>query len=185
MNRIAILLFLYVAGFSVPAMAEIEKRAVLKCDTGICLYWWPKLSVPTGWRQDVDASYSISANVLVPEGEDFSGAPAVIYANAIYKPRVPSEKTRDAYIQSDLEKFKQDSPGIQINHLKQQKTADGQALEAYSFSPAGNDGSWEVVAYGEEGEFYLTFVVSAKSQEALSKALPTFNKLVSLYQEKP
>ena len=185
MKRIAAPLFLCAAGFSVSAMAEIEKNARLKCDTGICLYQWPKLPTPQGWHQDKDASYNASANVLVPVGESFGRAQAVIYANAIHKPSVPSEKTRDAYIESDLLSFRKHDPTLVVAHLPSQKTADGQLLEVYSFSPVGPKGRWEVVAYGEEGEFYLTFVVSAKNEKALNIALPVFYKLVSLYQEKP
>lgn len=182
MRIITTLLFLYIATFSVPAMADIEKRALM-CNTEICFYWWPKLPTLKGWQQDEDASYNLSANTLAPVGKNFSSAPAVIYANAIYKPRVPSEKTRAEYIASDLETFKKNDPTLLVTHLPVQKTADGQVLEVYSFSPSGSRGNWEITAYGEEDMFYLTFVVSAKSKQALNTTIPVFNQLVSLYKK--
>ena len=57
-----------------PAMnAQIEKTALV-CDTGVCMYWWPKLLPPKGWHQDQDAGYEIGGNALIPDGFTFENS---------------------------------------------------------------------------------------------------------------
>ena len=75
-----------------PSHAEIEKLATI-CDKGICPHWWPKVAPPKGWTHDPQHSYLYNINALAPEGKSFADAETVIYANAVYKPRVPESKT--------------------------------------------------------------------------------------------
>jgi hypothetical protein len=82
---------------SIPLRAEIEKPAEV-CDTGICLHWWPKLSLVAGWHQDSGSSKQYGVNAQAPDGYTFSNAETVIYAKAAYKPRIPKTKSLEMFI---------------------------------------------------------------------------------------
>jgi len=85
--------FILLFTLSIPqSFAEIQKFAN-PCDQGICFSWWPKLPRVAGWHQDQDQSYNYKINAQAPDGRTFANAETVIYANAIYKPRVPESKT--------------------------------------------------------------------------------------------
>jgi hypothetical protein len=167
-----------------PLSAEIYKLAI-PSDRGFKLYWWPQLRAPDGWVHDEGASRSASANVLVPNGQSFAQAPAVMYGKALYKPRIPETRSLDQLISDDKRRFQNDLPGIVILPLPALKNGDGRSLLCFSYSPPQRDGkgSWEWTAYTEEGDFYLIFVVSANSEAALKTALPSFRRLIATYKE--
>lgn len=168
---------------SCSASAEIEKTA-LTCKTTICFYWWPKLPEVRGWHQDREQSYEFSANVLVPNGSTFSDAETVMYAEALYKPRIPETKTVEALIAGDEKRLLNDKPGIKVAESRGMVTGDGKLLRSVTFSPR-QQGDWEQVSYGEEGDFYLIFTVSSRTKAAYQRAASTYVDLIKSYREKP
>jgi len=168
--------------FSLATRAEIEKT-VAPCDSGTCLYWWPKLPQIKGWHQDKDQSFNSGISAWAPNGHSFVNADAVIYAIATYKPTVPETKTLVNFISADTSRFIVSDPTISITEEKQLVTADGQKLRSFTFLPESK-GSWEVVSYGEEGNYYLTFVLSARSKEGFEKAQAAYRQLISGYRAK-
>jgi hypothetical protein len=179
MRRALPLLVLLAA--STPISADIYKLAV-PTDQGIQFYWWPIVPSIDGWTHDEGASRAHGVNALVPAGQTFSGAPAIIYARAMYKPRIPEVKSLGQLITDDIATFKQDFPGVAVDKLSAIRDGDGRSHPYYSFNPKGN-GSWELVAYGEEGDFYLIFTLSGQSKAARDAARSAFEKLVSRYRE--
>jgi hypothetical protein len=173
-------LFFFIA---VTTRAEIEKNAQI-CDTGICLYWWPKLPSLKGWHQDKDQSYNYGVNALAPDGSTFAKAPAVMYAEASYKPRMPEIKSLDALIAQDKQNFVSHFPDMAITQITGLGTADGKTLRTFTFFPKSK-GEWEEVSYGEEGDFYLTFTLSSHSKQAFDGALPEYRELIAHYKEHP
>jgi hypothetical protein len=169
------------ASLVLPAHAEMEKIAII-CDNGICPHWWPKLAVPAGWQHDEDASVDNNINALAPEGESFDDAVTVMYANAVYKPRVPELKTLAAFVAEDQAGLLKKWPDTSITHASALHTRDGKTAESWQIEPQA-DGSWERVAYLEEGEYYLVFVASTQTPEGLKKVMPTFESLVEDYKE--
>jgi hypothetical protein len=165
---------------SLPANARIEKKATLS-KTGICLYWWPALGTVKGWHHDQDASYLDSINAEVPDGFTFSNAVAVIYAKAVYKPRRPEAKTLAMLIKEDKATFLARDHTIEITEVRPLETADGRTLKAYTFFPR-EKGNWEEVSYGEEGDYYLVFVISARSKAGFDKALPAYKEFIGEYK---
>jgi hypothetical protein len=180
-----LLTFLPLLSSSRPVFAEIFKLAV-PTDRGIQLYWWPQLQAPKGWVHDEETSRSTGSNIFVPKGQSFAEAPAVIYGRALYKPDTPETRSLDALISDDKHDFQKHLPGISIRPLPDLKTGDGRSLRRFSYSPPRSagvaEGSWEQTAYGEEGDFYLIFVVSAHTETALTKAVPAFNALIANYK---
>jgi hypothetical protein len=182
MNK-SLLAILLILSASVRGFAEVEKFAV-PSEHGIDFYWWPKLPAIAGWSHDEEASQTLAANVLVPDGSSFSAAPAVMYAKAFYKPRAPEIRSLRELVDSDRGEFEHSMPDLRVERLPDLATSDHHPLVQLSFSPKG-DGNWERVAYGEEGDYYLIFAISAQSEADLKAALPAFGKLVAAYQETP
>lgn len=160
--------------------AKIDKEAV-PSKTGLQLYWWPDLAAVKGWHHDEKASRYYAVNAEVPDGATFSNAEAVIYAKAMYKPRTPETKSLAMLIQQDRQTFLSHDPGLQVTEIPPLKTADGKILKTYTFFPE-KKGNWEEVAYGEEDDFYILFVLSARSKEGFDKALGAYEEFVSKYE---
>lgn len=161
-------------------MGKIIKTAVPK-DNQVHFYWWPELPVLDGWRQDMGNSFQYNSNALAPVGSDFGNADAVMTATAVYKPRVPRETTLELFIASDRERFAAMPEHPAIAEAEPLTTADGLKLRSFTFFPGKVEGNWERVCYGEEGDFYLVFTLSARSRAGYDKALPDFEKLVRGY----
>lgn len=170
----------FVLLISLTAQAEIEKTAV-PCETGLCLYWWPKLPPLKGWHQDKDQSYHYGVNALAPDGSSFAKAETVIYAKASYKPRIPETKTLEMFIADDRKEFADSVPGITIKEVDALISGDGEKLRSFTFFPK-QKGNWEQVAYGEEGEFYLVFTLSSHSKEAFDRTQSAYRELIAHYK---
>lgn len=172
------------AGFLVePAFSDVEKIAQ-PCGEQICFRWWPRLEPPDGWKHERGQSLHFNFNALAPVESNFSTAEAVMYANAIYRPRVPDEKTLSAFIDSDIRKFKADNPGLTVTELPALKTSDGKTVKLFILKPA-KQGQWERVAYFEEGEYYMVFVASSRTERGLVRVAGAHEMLISRYREKP
>ena len=163
--KVTVKIFCFILLLSVAARAEIEKNAA-PCETGFCLYWWPKLPQLKGWHQDKEQSYQNGVNALSPDGSSFADAETVIYANAIYKPRTPKTKSLDMFITDDKKRFFDSDPGVAITEVTELLTGDAKKFRSFTFSPKSK-GNWEQVSYGEEGDYYLTFVLSSRSKGRL------------------
>lgn len=166
-----------------PVRAEVEKTAQT-CESQICFFWWPKLPAVKGWHQDRDKSYELGANVLVPDGSSFSDAETVMYAEALYKPRVPDIASVEALIDGDKQKFLDHRPGLKIVESKGQATGDGKVLRSFEYIP-GQQGDWEQVSYGEEGDFYLIFTVSSRTKTGYTQSVSAYEGLIQGYRQKP
>ncbi len=129
-------------------------------------------------------SINYSFNAQAPDGETFVSAEAVIYANSPYKPRMPEVKNIQQLIDDDHAQFREDFPGIDIKEEEPLFTGDGQKLRSFTYSPT-TSGSWERVSYGEEGEFYLIFTVSSRSQRGLEGAMNAYKLFISSYKTNP
>ena len=177
------LALLCLALLPLAAGAEVEKFAVV-CETRMCFYWWPKVPPLPGWHQDRARSIEQDANVLVPDGRSFGDAPAVVYARAVYKPRVPESASLKAFIDQDRRTFLEKRPDIAIAEAGTVATGDGHAWRSLTFFP-GRGGPWERVVYGEEGDFYLIFTLSANDKAAYDRAAPLFESWMKRYREAP
>lgn len=166
-----------------PAFADVEKIAQL-CGEQICFRWWPRVEPPDGWKQERGQSLHYNFNALAPAESDFATAEAVMYANAIYRPRVPNEKTLSAFIDSDIQNFKADNPGLVVAELPTLRTADGKTARLFLLKPT-TQGQWERVAYFEEGEYYMVFVASSRTESGLLRVASAHESLITHYREKP
>jgi len=169
--------------FSAAANAEIEKLAV-PCGQQICFYWWPKLAAVKGWHHDREHSFYYSANAQAPDGTTFADAESVIYAKALYKPRIPETKSLEDLIDRDKKAFLSRDPHIVYAEAEPPVTSDGRTLKSFTFFP-GKAGSWEQVSYGEEDDFYLIFTVSSRTKEGFAKAAEDYRTFIRQYKKNP
>jgi hypothetical protein len=177
---LAILLFL-----SLPAIAAIEKTATTT-ESGIRLMWWPKVAPPPGWHFDQGSSQYFSFRAIAPDGSTFSKAETVMYARADYKPRIPETKSLDSYIANDTAGFKSASPGLVVSQEHSIHGKGHMEFRVVSYSPReASEGNWERVAYGEDGDYYLTFVISSRTKSGLMHSQLAFNTFVAGYEPGP
>jgi hypothetical protein len=57
-------------------------------------------------------------------------------------------------------------------------------LRTFAYSPQGA-GSWELVSFGEEGDFYLVFLVSSLTKEGLANTLDAYKRYINQYKSDP
>ena len=167
---------------SINAIAEIEKIAI-PGEQNISFYWWPMLAPPSGWEQDRDFSFRYGVNALAPIGTSFANAESVMYAKAVFKPRQPNVKSLAMLIENDKEDFLAKVPGVAIQAAPSLVTIDGKKLISLTYTPK-EKGNWERVSYLEEGEYYLIFTISSRTQGAFLAAAKAYETLVTQYKEK-
>ena len=96
-----------------PALAEIEKIAI-PGENGLAFRWWPRLTPPKGWQQDLPVSFENGVNALTPVGQTFADAPTVMYAKAVFKARVPDVTSLAEMIVRDKKDFLNNVPDVVI-----------------------------------------------------------------------
>ena len=178
MSRIVYLLIFFV---TTNSYAEIYKLAI-PTDSGIKFYWWPVLPDVSGWHHDRGSSIRYAINAQAIDGSTFTDSETVIYANAVFKPRVPEFDSLKKFIEYDQKQFKKIN--YQIQEEEPIYTGDGKKIISYSFCPKG-EGNWERVSYGEEGDFYLVFTLSSRSKEGYKKYLRDYKIFIGKYKEYP
>ena len=180
---IALSLFAFISLATIPVSAEIEEIAV-PCGQEPCFNWWPKLPKVEGWHQDVNYSVYYGANVQAPDGYTFHDAETVIFAKALYKPNVPDAKSLDDLIQDNKAEFLSRNPDTEISEVEMLSTKDGQQLKSFTVFPKKN-GNWKRISYGEEGDYYLVFTISARTKDGFAKSIDAYKKFINDYKEKP
>lgn len=177
----AVLVLSALVTFPFAVDAEIEKVAT-PCKTGFCFHWWPKVTVPAGWAHSRDYSLNYNFNALAPVDESFKDAATVMYVNAVFRPRVPESKTLADFIRNDHRSFLEENPGLHIAEAASLKSADGRIGQSWNLTPTLS-GQWERVAYLEETEYYIVFVISSRSEDGLKRNMPSFEALFAAYRE--
>jgi len=175
-------LLLGLLSLTVLANAEIEKGGNL-CDSGVCVYWWPRLPPVTGWHQDMEVSRRQGVNALAPDGSTFNEAETVMYGTAATKAGSEAANLEE-FIAADMKGFAEHQPGSLVTEVAPLTTGDGLKLRSFTFFPK-REGNWERVAFGEEGEYFLVFTVSSRTQAGYEKALPIFAAMLKGYKENP
>jgi len=175
MRYLAILLVMA----SFIARAEIHKEA-FPTEAEMQFRWWPVMPKVEGWAQDREFSIRYGINAQVPIGKSFSNSETVIYSKAIYKPRVPDIKSLEEFIENDKSSFLEKEPSISISKESEFTNPHGTEYIVYSFTP-NESGNWEYVTYSEEGEFYLVFTVSSRSELGLKTNLEFYNSFLKSY----
>lgn len=91
-------------------------------------------------------------------------------------------KTLDELIAQDQKRFRSEIPDIDIVSDGPLKTRDGKIARTWRLSPKSK-GQWERVAYFEEGEYYMVFVISSRVKSGIEKNMSSFESMVVNYKE--
>ncbi len=184
MNRSSILLLAAALALATAPRAEVVVIPIEAPQGARAERWWPNVTTPKGWRHDRDHSVNYNLNAMAPEGESFASAETVIYARAVRKATDASVDTVPKLMARERKTILERTPNYEVKGGKPLLSRDGQRMQVVSFTPKG-DGNWERVAYGEEGDYWLLFVLSARSKKAFDAAVKPFEGMVWHYRAAP
>jgi hypothetical protein len=180
-----VLWFIFIVHVSIlvpsAGTCELEGHAFMDPSIqGIRTYQRPKLLPPSGWVENDAAGQEIRGVFFVMAGKNPSNSEVTIYALAVQKEN-PSQVI-SSFVEDDITNFKNNSDKGSVSKIDSLRTASGK-LPSYSFMYK-NEGHWyiQTVAYGEEGKYFLSFVLTAKSKPAHDRTFPVFKQLLSTYE---
>jgi hypothetical protein len=138
---------------------------------------WPKLPDIPDWHQDQELSMKKNANFLVPDGADPATSDVTIQARGY--PRSGDTSSLSQLIDKD----QAGAPsGTQVQKGPNLYDKDSTAFTLMTYMPAqGQNGEWKAIAYSEEGDYLLAFMLEAHSKAGFDKNLPVFNGLIQRY----
>lgn len=184
-TRLASIRLLFAAALALQwpqaARAEIE-QVQSPCKQGVCTHRWPKVRVPAGWAHNRNFSQAYHFNAMAPEDESFRDAATVMYANAVNRAQQPAAPTLDDYIRRDHQSLRDETPDLQIQPDAALPTADGKRARSWRTQPL-TAGQWERMAYLEEADHYIVFVISSRNEVELKQHMAAFEALVASYRE--
>jgi hypothetical protein len=170
--RTACLAFLLLT-LAAPAGAEVEKF-MRPSGGSLQPYFRMKFTPPAGWVQDNEATKENDMAIYVPEGEDFSSAPALIYIRVSYN---SDQRSLAKFIEVAHERWKAAVKNSKIEKRPSEKRANGQpGFQIYHFTnPSDPQQAYELMAYGEDKDkdnnaFFLMIALTGTSQQALASA---------------
>ena len=173
---------------AVNSYASIHKEGLLCQSTNqMCFYSWPDLPKLKGWTQDLDISRENEINAQVPNGKNFNTAETIIYAKATKAPENSKIKNISDFILNDQNEFKKQSNMTAISEVASIESATKVKLRCFLFKPLSS-GNWELVTYGEEadkdgqGRYFLTFVVSSKTEAGLNSNMSVYKEFINKYK---
>ena len=138
------------------------------------------IQAPSGWAIDNQAGRPNGLEVVFYRtGESWEHGAAVMYVNT-----APPDSGHDAdpllIIAQDSARFVSASPEVRIVGAPSLQTHDHRVAYVRHFS-AQRNGRYEAVAYVTERTVTPMIVLSAKTEEAFTAALPSFTQLVGSY----
>jgi len=162
------------------AFCELEGHAVMdESIHGIRMYQRPKVKIPAGWQEHVEAGQESQCLVLVPK-KDSEEPKTMIFAMAIQKDK--SGQSLASFLKEDIEHFKENNTKGIIKKVATFKTAKD-PLSAYNFSyPFKGKQFMQTVVYTEEGEYFITFTLTGKTPTAHKAGEAALTSMLSTYK---
>jgi hypothetical protein len=137
------------------------------------------VKAPEGWVLDGESGARQGlAAVFYPKGSSWKDGAAVMYVNTACRCGV---KSLEEFVEGDVKRFREGSPSLKVADGPALKPGGGQRVLVKRFSGDGN-GNVESVAYVEEGEEFLLFVLTARTQKDFDASASAFDQLVSSYR---
>ena len=168
---------------SSPAPALVEKVMTV-CSGQLCPFFKPAFAVPAGWYEDHKTGMRLGVRLLVPLGESFDTAPAIIYATARHN--LEGEDLAGAVAQHQ-ESLRRKIPDVAITRLGDVAGANGSAFQQHEFvSPRLATQPYERVAMATDSDadgnsYVVRLVLTAKSEAVLQSTEETFLALLKGY----
>ncbi|MGB4100847.1 MAG: hypothetical protein WBK91_02935 [Alphaproteobacteria bacterium] len=155
--------------------AEVTQQN-LTCGKEACVKWWPKVAPPHQWQANADESKEHGVNMFSPDKQDSA---ARLYTYAIRKSDAPKFRNLDDVIARD----KESHGSAVVREGKKVPTQGGLELRAFLYEASGTS-DWDRAAYGDDGEFFVIFYLTASTLEDLNKHTYDFDSFVGSYQGK-
>jgi hypothetical protein len=173
MHLRAVFLAFLLLTFAAPSGAEVEKF-MRPSGGSLQPYFRMKFTPPAGWVQDDNATRENGMAIYVPEGEDYSSAPALIYIRVSYN---SDHRSLATFIEVAHERWKAAVKDSKIEKRPSEKRSNGQpGFQIYHFTnPSHPQQAYEMMAYGEDKDkdgnaFFLMIALTGASQKALADA---------------
>lgn len=171
------------AALAPSASAEV-KKVMLQCEGKLCPLFLPQLAAPAGWSADEKASEANKVSILLPAGEDFGSAEAVIYARATFS---TEKQTIHERAEISNKQWLAADKSARIERLADVPRAKGAAFEVYRYiNPKNVQQRAEIVAFGEDADtdgnaYRLQIVLTTTGEGVLKKNQATFLSLLAGY----
>ena len=137
---------------------------------------------PAGWTIDVGSAIQVANFVMHPEGSQWREAEVVAFSR--FFPRNQDEDL-EKFLQSELAGQEVLCPKLEISDLRLDvdlSSGNRSRPRVVAKSCACPGGKQEVVAFTEVTGYFVIFVLSARDEASISKALPTFQQLISSFR---
>ena len=145
-------------------------------------FWWPVYIDASGAQQESFYGLTLGKYPTAEDGALLTDIETVIYARALFKPRMPKVASLEELIEDEQRQFRSKTPGVEISVTEPVKTTDGKALMSYTYFPK-ESGSWERVTYSEEGDFYLLFTIRSQNQQRYQQDLESYLNYIRKYRK--
>lgn len=145
-------------------------------------FWWPVYIDASGTQQESFYGLPLGDYPSAADGTLLSNIETIIYARALFKPRMPTITSLEELIESDQKQFRSRNPGVQISATEPVTAGDNERLVSYTYFPQ-KSGTWERVSYSEEGEFYLLFTIRSQSQQRYRQDLESYLSYIRKYRK--
>ena len=137
---------------------------------------------PAGWTIDVGSAVQVANFVMHPEGTHWREAAVVAFSR--FFPRSQDEDL-EKFLQSELAGQEVLCPKLEISDLRLDVDLNPENRSrprVVAKSCACPGGKQEVVAFTEVTDYFVIFVLSARDEASISRALPTFQTLISSFR---
>lgn len=137
---------------------------------------------PAGWSIDVGSAIQVANFVMHPEGTQWREAEVVAFSR--FFPRNQDEDLEN-FLQSELAGQEVLCPKLEIRDLRLELELNPETRKrpnVVAKSCACPGGKQEVVAFTEVTGYFVIFVLSARDEASISKALPIFQQLISSFR---
>lgn len=174
--RLPVAAFLFVLAFA-QADAKVVKNAMFfGYHLHFCVH--PDLGTPSGWVQDDRATNDLGILVLVPKGQTFTSAPAVVYGRAIHDPKKSKHPSLQSRIDADIRDFRARDPKARVKEVARTPILGG-SVRTFEFELSGAS---EIVCHHREAEYWTLFVLTGKTAKDRAAATPAFRKVMARYR---
>lgn len=177
MKLLPLMLILLAAG----AAATEPLKPFIPAEPEMKAFWWPVYIDNSGARQEKLYGLPLGEYPTAQDGSLLSNIETVIYARALYKPRLRGITSLEALIESEQAEFRRRNPEVSVEELETVSGSDGKPLRSFAYLPKRR-GDWERVTYSEEGEFYLLFTLRSKSQQRYQQDMESYLSYIRQYR---
>jgi hypothetical protein len=169
MKRLALIVAIVLTSFAVSQQTNPKQQASLANHTIILQSEGGSFAIdgPKDWIADRKVGHRLGVCCIFYRKGSWDTTETIMYPNIVTKG--PGRKTLQEVMDSDLASFRKDNPGM--TYVDGDMPFKDRTAKVRYFHGV-NQGSSEAVAYIEEEKIVALVVLSSRTEESLTKALP-------------